>query len=157
MRLFVISVGVLAFGFSSVAFADRKTSVVDAPVHVKTHDHNKQCEAKTTATITVSLSQAADSFKELSDYVETTRVDIVNHGKALGITDLKVKNSNFSINTQYNRYPQSAKTPYNLNGSIHYESSMTDKAIQLAEMLSEKDFRVTYNESMRRGYCPQHR
>ncbi len=155
MKLHLFLAIAIFIGSPTLSYAESKPDVAP-PSDVLRHMPREECGAKTMANINVQLMKTADSFKALSDYVDQTREEILSKAKRMGISDIELKNSNFSINSTngYNRYQQNDNASYNVNGNLYYETSMTEKAIAFAEALSGEDYKITYNENMRRGYCP---
>ncbi len=137
--------------------ADAETSAKQVKELVASKEISKSgaCQETTTASISVRLSETADSFKTLSDRVAEMRKNVMDEAEVLGLDDLKIKNSNFTIRPQNNRYTSDDQKHYVLSGTVNFNSKLTEKAIKLAETLSDKDFSVTYSENMRAGYCPK--
>lgn len=146
LTVFIFQIGSVAAS-NDVVEKPVKTDIKRLPIH--------NCEAKTVAHINVNVSKTAGTFKELSQYFEDLKDDIDSKAKRMGLSDFELKSSNFNINSYNNRYQQNSNSSYNLNGSLRYESTMTDKAITLAESLTDEDYKITYSENMNRGYCPR--
>lgn len=112
-----------------------------------------RCKKRENATLGIRLTRTAGSFKELSDYVQKTKDTVVEKGKLLGIDDLFSRNENFSIRSANNYRSTGNEGQYNLSGNLSFETKMIDKAIELAELMSEMDYNTTYNHTMSQPRC----
>ncbi|PCI56324.1 MAG: hypothetical protein COB36_05990 [Alphaproteobacteria bacterium] len=113
----------------------------------------ERCKKRENATIGIKLIRTAGSFKELSDYVQKTKITIAEKGKSLGIDDLISRNENFSIRSANNYRSMGNQDKYTLNGNIGFETKMVDKAIELAESMSEMGYNTTYKHTMNQPRC----
>ena len=113
----------------------------------------ERCKKRENATLGIRLTRTAGSFKELSDYVQKTKDTVVEKGKLLGIDDLFSRNENFSIRSANNYRSTGNEGQYNLTGNLSFETKMIDKAIELAELMSEMDYNTTYNHTMSQPRC----
>lgn len=112
-----------------------------------------RCKKQENATIGIKLVRTAGSFKELSDYVQKTKVIMAEKGGLLGIDDLVSRNENFSIRSASNYRNTGNEGQYILSGSLNFETKMTDKAIELAESMSKMGYNTTYNHRMSQQRC----
>ncbi len=124
--------------------------------NIKNISNLPECKKHETARITVNIRKTADSFKELSDYMQSTRDSLLTEGAEFKINDIEIVKSEFNIELNNKRYNNNVNEgSYSLRGEISFETSMTDKSIMLATALSDKKFSVAYSEYMRRDYCPR--
>ena len=113
----------------------------------------ERCKKRESATLGIRLARTAGSFKELSDYVQKTKDTVVEKGKLLGVDDLFSRNETFSIRSANNYRSTGNDGQYNLSGNLSFETKMIDKAVELAELMSEMDYNTTYNHSMSQPRC----
>ena len=144
---------VFAFVPHSYGAAQKQPESVQNPLEKWKKVQSDRCKKRENATLGIKLARTAGSFKELSDYVQMTKDTVVEKGKLLGVDDLFSRNETFSIRSANNYRSTGNDGQYNLSGNLSFETKMIDKAVELAELMSEMDYNTTYNHSMSQPRC----
>ena len=143
---FKYTLAVLAALSITPAYAiDAPVGVVNAlaDVATKRSDYKPACDMKETGNLNVRWDRKEMPIAEARTYLETEMQKVKAIAADVGLNDLQIQNSNYSINTDRDRYNNTMKHFFHGNVSFQFEDA--DKAAMLMEKLVDAGYQANLN------------